>query len=126
MKRLLISTGLLVLLCHCGSSSGNPPPTPDGGPPPSGFTLNINDFDSWCTVTVGGNPASLVFPAGTVVSLDAVANATFHFHYWLGTDGANAGNNGQDPNAMTTVTMTANKSVLACCDNTTEHCPTSL
>ncbi len=128
MKRILISTGLLLLLCHCGSSSsgGPPPPTPDGGPPPSGFTLTINDFDDWCTVTVGGNPASLVFPAGTVVSLDATAHPTFTFHYWLGTDGANAGNNGQDPNAMTTATMNESKTVLACCDNATEKCPTSL
>jgi hypothetical protein len=127
MKRLLASAGFLLLLSHCGSSGGTTPndagSNPDGG---SGFTLNINDFDNWCTVTVGGNPASLVFPPGTVVSLDAVAHATFVFHYWLGTDGANSGNNGLDPNASTTVTMTGDKDVLACCDNATERCPTSL
>ena len=99
----------------------HPPPPPDGG---SGITLNVNNFDNWCTVTV--NPEMTDYAAGTVVSLTAVANPTFHFHYWLGTDGANAGNNGQDPNAMTTVTMTGSKTVLACCDNATEHCPTSL
>jgi hypothetical protein len=119
MTKLFASAGLLVLLCHCGSSGG----TTDGG---SGFTLSINNFDNWCTVSVGGNPASLVFAPGTVVSLDAVANASFQFAYWLGTDGANAGNNGQDPSAMTTATMTESKTVLACCNNATEHCPTSL
>lgn len=123
MKRLLASAGFLVLLCHCGSSGGGPPPPTDGG---SGFTLTLNDFDNWCTVTVGGNPTDFTFAAGTVVSLHAVGKPTFTFAYWLGTDGANTGNSGQDPNASTTVTMTANKTVLACCNNATQLCPTSL
>jgi hypothetical protein len=122
MKRLLVSAGLLVLVCHCGSSGSGTPPA-DGG---SGFALTINNFDNWCTVSVGGNPTSFTFAPGTVVSLHAVGMPTFTFDYWLGTDGANAGNNGLDHNASTTVTMSADKTVLACCDNATERCPTSL
>jgi hypothetical protein len=120
MKRLLASAALLVLLCHCGSSSGGGPNN-DGG---SGFTLTLNDFDNWCTVTV--TPSESSYTAGTVVALHAVGNPTFTFAYWLGTDGANTGNNGQDPNASTMVTMTADKTVLACCNNATLKCPTSL
>jgi hypothetical protein len=122
MKKLLASAGLLVLLCHCGSSGGTTPPA-DGG---SGFSLTVNNFDNWCTVTIAGNPTDFTFAPGTVLSLHAVGMPTFTFAYWLGTDGANSGNNGQDPNATTTVTMNANKTVLACCNNATEFCPTSL
>jgi hypothetical protein len=133
MKTLIASVvagALLVLVCHCGSSSSYTPPNPDGGG--GALTLTVNNFDTWCTLTVGGasQTSSLVsynVDAGAVVGVDAVANATFTFHYWLGTDGANAGNSGKDPNASTTVTMTnVDKTVLACCDNATLHCPNSL
>lgn len=54
------------------------------------------------------------YPADTVVSLDAAAaSATFVWGYWTGTDGASTG--GNDVNMSTTVTMDADKSVLACC-----------
>jgi hypothetical protein len=130
MKRIFASgvgTALLVLLCHCGSSSSNnnPPPPNDAG---SGIVLTINDFDAWCTLTVSPAPnaTATTYTEGTVVNLHAVGNTGFTFDYWLGTDGANSGNGGKDPSAGTTVTMTASKTVLACCDNATERCPTSL
>lgn len=133
MKTLLASVvagALLVLICHCGSSSYTPPPNPDGGA--GALTLTVNNFDTWCTLTVNGasQASALVaydVDAGAVVAVKAVANASFTFDYWLGTDGANAGNSGKDPNASTTVTMAnVNKTVLACCDNATLRCPTSL
>ena len=132
MKTLIASVvagALLVVVCHCGSSSYTPP-TPDGGS--GALTLAVNDYLNWCTLTVSGTSqaSGLVnydVDAGAVVGVTAVANATFTFHYWLGTDGANAGNSEKDPNASTTVTMAnVNKTVLACCDNATLHCPSSL
>jgi hypothetical protein len=127
---------------ECTEAACVPVSGPDAGPPAdagcpnclpdagSGLVLSVNDFDDWCTVSVNGAPLSLsgsyTFDAGTVVSLAATANTDFVWAYWLGTDGANAGNNGQDPHMMTTVTMTANMQVLACCNNAVEKCPTSL
>jgi hypothetical protein len=88
----------------------------------SGFTLSVDNFDGWCTVTVNAVAQvplveTYTFDAGTVVSLDATANVNFVWAYWTGTDGADAGNGGHDPSMETAVTMDSNKSVLACCDN---------
>jgi hypothetical protein len=102
-------------------------PTQDAG---TGLVLSVNNFDAWCSVTVNSEPLSLsgtyTFDAGTAVNLDAATTTGFVWDYWLGTDGANAGNGGHDPHMATTVTMDANKNVLACCDNSVEKCPTSL
>jgi Divergent InlB B-repeat domain len=89
----------------------------------------VNNFDEWCTLTVNGETqtaasGTYTFDAGTVVPLTAVGNPTFTFNFWTGTDGAN-NSSGHDPNASTTVTMTASKQVLACCDNATERCVSS-
>ena len=125
----IVVVALPLLICQCGSSYG-PPPNNDAGS--GALTLKVNNFDTWCTLTVGGasqNGGLVTYDvdAGAVVAVQAVANAGFTFDYWLGTDGANAGNSGKDPNAATTVTMgNVNKTVLACCDNAGEHCPTSL
>lgn len=67
------------------------------------------------------------FDAGTVVSLEATANAGLTWASWLGTDGAMAANGGQDSNTATTVTLSRSKEVLACCNNPpNELCPTRL
>jgi hypothetical protein len=127
MKRLLASTAVLLLLCFCGSSSsggGTPPPVEDAGTG-SGLTLSVNNFDNWCVVNVNGSPnlGQYTFDAGTIVNLAATAAAGFEWGYWTSTDGANAGNGGHDPNMDTTVTMTSDKSVLACCPSATLKCP---
>ncbi len=121
MKQLLVSAvAAVVVFLGCSS----------GGTSATGYVLNVNNFDSWCTVSVDGAPlnasASYTFDAGTVVDLDATANAGFVWAYWLNTDGA-AANGGKDPEMSTTVTMTSNKDVLACCDNLpSQPCPSSL
>ena len=133
MNRLLASAAgasLLLVVCHCGSSTYGGTPLNDAGPG-SGITLTVDNFDVWCTLTVNGVAQSAAqvqypFDAGTVVPLDAVANTGFTFAYWLGTDGANSGNGGEDPHAATAVTMTTSKTVLACCNAPTEPCPSSL
>jgi hypothetical protein len=132
MKRLLIlavAAVASVTLSQCGSSSTyTPPPQQDSGP--GSIVLSVNNFDVWCTLTVNGETqtaqsGSYTFDAGTVVPLTAVGNPSFTFNFWTGTDGANASNGGHDPNASTTVTMTASKQVLACCDNASERCVSS-
>ena len=83
-------------------------------------TLTLEDYLSWCSVSVNGGAASraasqtLTFPMNSVVSLRAdKANSTFVFGYWVGT----AGDTGpsHDTAMATTVTMDGNKTVQACC-----------
>jgi hypothetical protein len=91
--------------------------------------LTVDNFDVWCNVTINGAPLSAAgvysnLAAGAVIDLNATARTGFTWAYWKGTDGANAGNSEQDPNMSTTVTMTASKDVLACCNNPpTQVCP---
>jgi hypothetical protein len=116
------AVALLVLVCHCGSSSGGGaggPPGDDAGTG-STFTLGITNIQDWCAITVDGSPlnatASYTFDAGTVVDLTAVGSppGTFTFAYWTDTD--------NNSDASTTVTMNANKSVSACCENLNQQC----
>ncbi len=83
-------------------------------------TLKLEDYLSWCSVTVNSGTAattavqSLTFPKGTVVHLSAdKASATFVFGYWIGT----AGDTGaaHDTSMTTTVTLNADTTVQACC-----------
>ena len=100
-------------------SPSDAPPITDAPPPsdapPITYTLSINNYIDWCTITEDGvafNP-SKTFPAGTVVTLHAdPLDARFVWGYWTGTD-----HNGavHDTMQSTTVTMTGDKSVLACC-----------
>ncbi len=125
MKNLLVSAAFLLLACNCGSSSSGGG-TPDSGP--GAPTLTVTSFDGWCTVEVNSAPLSSTgtynFTPGTVVNLSATANAGFMWGYWRGTDGANAGNAGKDPNMVTTVTtVDADQSVVACCPSATLKCP---
>jgi len=95
---------------------------------PSGFetqvTLTLNDYLAWCRVTIDrGGPEVSSFPSytitrqfdeGRVVVLhgDTASAAAFYWRYWTGTDAAGAG---MDFNMDATVTMSGDKSVLACC-----------
>jgi hypothetical protein len=105
----------------------NPAPPDCGGattsttiPTGNTATLTLEDFMSWCSVSVDGGAASmaasrmLTFPMNSVVSLraDAASNA-FVFGYWVGT----AGDTGpsHDLAMATTVAMDGNKTVQACC-----------
>jgi hypothetical protein len=104
----------------CGSSSSPPAVDAAGGGSGSGagsgFTLSINDYLAWCSVTEQGATyaTSMTLPKGTVVNLDAMpASATFVWGYWTGTDGDTTA--AHDTNMMTTVTMSADKSLVACC-----------
>jgi hypothetical protein len=116
----------LVLLAACGGSSDGG--SSDGGSSDGGadagstFTLHITNDLKWCNITVDGttttaaSPADKSYAAGTVVHLSAVpTSGTFIWGYWTGTDGASATAPNHDTNATTTVTMSANKSVTACC-----------
>ncbi|HKA86338.1 MAG TPA: hypothetical protein VKE22_01690 [Haliangiales bacterium] len=86
------------------------PPPPDA--PPVTYTLTIDNFINWCVVTVDGvgYVTPVTFAAGSVAHLHADPAATFVWGYWTGTD-----NPSPDRMQTTTVTMTSNKSVLACC-----------
>ena len=57
------------------------------------FTLTINNYLAWCSVSVNGGAASSAatisqaFPPGTLVPLHGdAANASFVWGYWTGTD----------------------------------------
>jgi hypothetical protein len=131
MKRFLASAVFLVLACHCGSSSGGGgggDVVNDAGTP-TGDAVTVNNYLSWCVVTVDGTPMTAEtqtfnVDAGTVVSLDAHAAAGFMWGYWVGTAGASAGNGNHDPSMATSVTVTsASASVRACCPSSTLTCP---
>jgi hypothetical protein len=89
-----------------------PPGTPDAAVTEM-VTLTLNNFDFWCTVTADGAaaPATKMYAKGTVVHLNGgPVGDSFVWGYWSGTDGGN-----HDTSMMTTVTMSADKTVLACC-----------
>jgi hypothetical protein len=84
------------------------------------FTLTLENYDSWCSVSVNSGFASttgrqvLTFPVGTVVDLaGAPANGTFIWGYWVGTAGDTLA--AHDQNTSTTVTMDQDRLVQACC-----------
>jgi hypothetical protein len=102
----------IVHTAACGSSS---PSAVDAGGG-SDVTLSINNYLAWCTVTEQSEAymMSMEFPTGTVVNLDAMPVAdSFVWGYWTGTDGDTTASH--DTNMMTTVTMSSDKSVEACC-----------
>ena len=85
------------------------------------FTLHVTNVLNWCDLTVDGattkasSPPDATYSAGTVVHLGgAPTSSSFIWGYWTGTDGA-TGTPAHDTNAMTTVTMSSDKSVSACC-----------
>jgi hypothetical protein len=81
------------------------------------FTLTIDNYINWCSISVDGgqpssaNPISKSFPQGTVVMLQAAPVLDiFVWGYWTDTDAG-----ALDTNQSTQVTMSADRSVLACC-----------
>jgi len=84
------------------------------------FTLKVEDYLSWCTVSINGGTGSitatqsLTFSPGTVVNLMAdKASSTFEWGYWVGTAGDTT--SAHDTAMGTTVTMSGDKTVQACC-----------
>jgi hypothetical protein len=81
------------------------------------FTLTIDNYIAWCSITVDGGPPSAAisisksFPDGTLVSLQAVpVSDIFVWGYWADTDAAKT-----DANQSIQVTMSADRHFLACC-----------
>ena len=77
------------------------------------FTLAIDNFLERCSLLEGGVPSSpsKAFDEGTVVALHGeAASVSFVWGYWIGTDAG-----GVDPSQDATVTMSSDRSVLACC-----------
>jgi hypothetical protein len=91
-----------------------------GADGPATFTLTLENYLSWCSVTEAGTSegttatVTMSFPAGTVVDLNAMAASNvFVWDYWVGTDGDTTATH--DTSMSTTVTMTKDKTVQACC-----------
>jgi hypothetical protein len=83
-------------------------------------TLKLENYLSWCSVSVNGGTANttavqnLSFTKGTTVNLMGdKANATFEWGYWVGTVGDTGASH--DTTMGTTVVMSADKTVQACC-----------
>ena len=118
MKYVLV---LVLAACTSSSSTSKPPDAAAGSGSNTGsgsgaITLTLENYLSWCTVTENGGPlaATMTFPKGTVVNLAAMPEGSlFVWGYWVGTDGDTG--SAHDTNMMTTVTMTASKTVQACC-----------
>jgi hypothetical protein len=108
-----------------GGQSGSVDASVDG---PLLYTLTVQNYLSWCDVTENNTlyPASvppvMSFPPNTVVNLNAVPNYIFVWGYWTGTDGDKT--SAHDMNMTTTVTMTSNKTILACCPDPPPAAPT--
>lgn len=89
----------------------------DGGS--GNFTLTINDYLSWCTVSVNGqdagnSPGTYQFAPDASVALHGdTANASlFYWGYWQAPTLADGG---KDLNKDVTIQMNGNVTVLACC-----------
>jgi uncharacterized protein YceK len=114
---------VLVLLVGCGSSYSTPYSTSTStstSTSEAGVTLKLEDYLSWCSVSVNGAVAStnatqtLTVPQGTTVPLSATAaSSVFVWGYWVGTDGDTSASH--DTGQAATVTMDKSKVVQACC-----------
>ena len=139
-KGLTLVVLLSLLVCRCGSPMGTPggaDTTTDGGSTsdagPNGgqaaFILNIINYNNGCSVTEDGGTYTpmAAFVAGSHVGLHATPVAGQAWGYWTGTDGDTGSSH--DSNMATTVTMDANKQVLACCPSAppaAQVCPTPM
>jgi hypothetical protein len=114
----------LVLLVGCGSSYSTPyftsTPTSTSTSTSTEPTLKLEDYLTWCSVSVNGGAAStaatqtLSVPQGTMVPLAATpASSVFVWGYWVGTDGDTSASHDTVQAAM--VTMDKSKVVQACC-----------
>jgi hypothetical protein len=130
MKTTLLAFAMLSLSVAAGCGSSSPTPgSGTGGSPGTGgtsgtggqglYTLTVQNYLDWCDVTENGTvyPASappvMSFAPGTVVDVNAVAATGFVWGYWTGTDGDTT--SAHDTSMTTAVTMTSNKTILACC-----------
>lgn len=123
--------GFLLTFCSSLTASGI---APAGGSDTifangfENFTLSIDNYLAWCSVSVDGgvatpNPPPAQFVPGTVVSLfGQPVSATFIWGYWRFTDAAPGG--GHDISQNATVTMTSDRTVFVCCSFTNgSGCP---
>jgi Divergent InlB B-repeat domain len=100
---------------------------PDGGNVAA--ILTISSYQNWCSVTVDGDGGYIpmaAFVVGAVVDLDASPKPGYVWGYWTGTDGDTGSG---DRNMATTVTMSVNKEVVACCPQSppaAQTCPTPM
>jgi hypothetical protein len=104
-----------------GKTYADAAPAASDGAPGSGFRLTIDNVLDWCDITVDGtvyrktSPPPRSYPAGTIVHLGgAPTSATFIWGYWTGTDAA-ASPTAKDPSTTATVTMSADRTIKACC-----------
>ncbi len=94
--------------------------TDSGGDAGAQVTLTLKNYLAWCDVSVNSGATStsdqsLPFAKGAVVNLHSEPGNTFFWGYWVGTDKADGG---EDLNKTTTVTMSADKTIQACCPDT--------
>lgn len=119
---LLLSLALFACNPAVGPADSGAPPdagapdsgTPDGGSAGATFTLTITNYLDWCGITENGAAfsTSKSFASGSVVQLQGSPLTGFVWGYWTGTD---ADTGAHDVSMAATVTMTADKTVLACC-----------
>jgi len=92
--------------------------TPDAPSGTSTFTLTIDNYLGWCSITVNGGMAftdmtkSFTLPASSHAQLHGDTSDSIYFvwGFWSGTDAGD-----HDASKSTTVTMTGDKTVRACC-----------
>ena len=103
--------------------------TSDASDAGSLFTLTINDYLSWCNVSVNGadagsSPPTYQFAPDASVALhgDTQNAGSFYWGYW---QAPNLADGGKDTNKDVNITMNGNVTVLACCpiNNTALSCP---
>jgi hypothetical protein len=128
MKTPLLALSLLSLSLNVGCASNNSPAQDGGGDGPLLYTLTVQNYLDWCDITENGSaypaavPPAMSFAPGTVVHLGAAPNSIFVWGYWTGTDGDTGA--APDTSMTTTVTMTSNKTVVACCPDPPPAAPT--
>ena len=129
MKTTLFAFAILALSLAAGCSSSTGTGGSGGSPGTGGqdgaadgpvlYTLTVQNYLDWCDVTENGTvypvsaPPVMSFAPGTVVNVNAVAATGFVWGYWTGTDGDTT--SAHDTSMTTAVTMTSNRTILACC-----------
>jgi len=104
-------------------------PTSDASDAGLMYTLTINDYLSWCNVSVNGgqttsNPQPMQFAPDASVALhgDTANSNAFYWGYWQAPSLADGG---KDTNMNVNITMNGDVTILACCPdlNTPLSCP---
>lgn len=147
MRRALPLLLSLAVTAACGASTGvqtpaaAPSPTPGVCASPTSVALTVKSYLSWCSVSVGGQPASTavaqtfcVAPGAVPLSATPLAGFQLGATPWHDTDGDHgAGDPGSlvGPASLTTVTVAgASACAWACCPHadgtgcpSTDQCP---